>query len=81
MYTGFFKDMSTRDMFGVSSQPIHSPPPDDRDTQIRTGSTDLELGAFHRGLLTGDNSWQCFAQFLWQQPFLYQAAANPRGLR
>ena len=37
------------------------------------------LGAFHRGLLTGDNSWQYFSQIMWRQPFLYQSAADPQG--
>jgi hypothetical protein len=30
----------------------------DRDSQIGTGSTDLILGGFHRGMLSGDNAWQ-----------------------
>jgi hypothetical protein len=80
MYTGFFKDMSTGIMFGVKLPTgTFTAPGLDRDTQIGTGSTDLELGAFHRGLLTGDNAWQYFAQFLWRRPFLYQAAADPQG--
>ena len=80
MYTGFFKDMSTGIMFGVKLPTgTFTAPGLDRDTQIGTGSTDLELGAFHRGLLTGDNAWQYFGQFLWRRPFLYQAAADPQG--
>ena len=51
----------------------------DRDNQIGTGSTDLLLGAFHRGLLSGDNAWQYFSQIMWRQPFLYQSAADPQG--
>ena len=51
----------------------------DRDNQIGTGSTDLILGAFHRGLLSGDNAWQYFSTFVWRQPFLYQSAADPQG--
>ena len=80
MYTGFFKDMSTGIMFGVKlPSGTFTAPGFDRDTQIGTGSTDLLLGAFHRGLLTGDNAWQYFGQFLLRRPFLYQAAADPQG--
>ena len=80
MYTGFFKDMSTGIMFGVKlPSGTFTAPGLDRDTQIGSGSTDLLLGAFHRGLLTGDNAWQYFGQFLLRRPFLYQAAADPQG--
>ena len=80
MYTGFFKDMSTGIIFGVKLPTgTFTAPGLDRDTQIGTGSTDLLLGAFHRGLLTGDNAWQYFAQAMWRQPFLYQAAPDPQG--
>jgi hypothetical protein len=79
-YTGFFKDMSTGLMFGVKlPSGTFTAPGIDRDTQIGSGSTDLLLGAFHRGLLTGDNHWQYFSQVLLQRPFLYQAAADPQG--
>jgi hypothetical protein len=80
IYTGFFKDMSTGIMFGVKLPTgTFTAPGIDRDTQIGSGSTDLQLGAFHRGLLTGDNAWQYFGQFLLRKPFLYQAAADPQG--
>jgi len=80
MYTGFFKDMSTGITFGVKLPTgTFTAPGLDRDTQIGSGSTDLLLGAFHRGLLTGDNAWQYFSQIQWRQPFLYQAAADPQG--
>jgi hypothetical protein len=80
MYTGFFKDLSTGVIFGIKVPTgTFTAPGIDRDTQIGSGSTDLLLGGFHRGLLTGDNSWQYFGQFLWRQPFLYQAAADPQG--
>jgi hypothetical protein len=79
-YTGFFKDMSTGIQFGVKLPTgTFTAPGIDRDTQIGSGSTDLLIGAFHRGLLTGDNAWQYFGQFLLQRPFLYQAAADPQG--
>jgi hypothetical protein len=80
IYTGFFKDMSAGIMFGLKLPTgPYSAPGLDRDTQIGSGSTDLLLGAFHRGLLSGDNAWQYFSQFLWHQPFLYRAAADPQG--
>ncbi len=80
MYTGFFKDMSTGLMFGLKLPTgTFTAPGLDRDSQIGSGSTDLELGAFHRGMLSGDNAWQYFSQILARQPFLYQAAADPQG--
>jgi hypothetical protein len=80
IYTGFFKDMSTGIMLGVKLPTgTFTAPGLDRDNQIGTGSTDFEVGAFHRGLLTGDNAWQYFGQFLLRRPFLYQAAADPQG--
>jgi len=80
MYTGFFNDMSTGVMFGLKLPTgTFNAPGLDRDSQIGTGSTDLQVGAFHRGLLTGDNAWQYFGQVMWRQPFLYQAAADPQG--
>jgi hypothetical protein len=80
IYTGFFSDMSTGVQFGLKLPTgTFTAPGIDRDTQIGTGSTDLMLGGFHRGLLTGDNAWQYFYQIMWQQPFLYQNAVDPQG--
>jgi hypothetical protein len=80
MYTGFFNDMSTGVMFGFKLPTgTFTAPGIDRDTQIGSGSTDLLLGFFHRGLLTGDNAWQYFMQGMWRQPFLYRDAADPQG--
>jgi hypothetical protein len=80
MYTGFFKDMSTGVMFGLKLPTgTYTAPGLDRDTQIGSGSTDLILGGFHRGLITGDNAWQYFSQVRWQVPFLFRAAADPQG--
>jgi hypothetical protein len=80
MYTGFFQDMSTGIIVGVklptgTFQAFGM----DRDNQIGTGSTDLELGAFHRGLLSGDNAWQYFLQILGRQPLLTQAGFDPQA--
>jgi len=80
IYTGFFQDMSTGLEVGVKiPSGTYNAPGIDRDTQIGSGSTDLMLGAFHRGMLTGDNAWQYFGQVMWRQPFLYQDAADPQG--
>jgi hypothetical protein len=80
MYTGFFPDMSTGLIAGIKlPSGTYNAPGIDRDTQIGSGSTDLLLGGFHRGLLTGDNAWQYFMQAMWRQPFLYQDAADPQG--
>jgi hypothetical protein len=80
MYTGFFNDMSTGVVFGLKLPTApYSTPGFDRDNQIGSGSTDLILGAFHRGLITGDNHWQYFGQAAWRQPFLYRNTADPQG--
>lgn len=80
MYTGFFNDMSTGVIFGLKlPSGTYTAPGFDRDTQIGSGSTDLILGGFHRGLITGDNAWQYFYQATWRQPFLYWDAADPQG--
>jgi hypothetical protein len=80
IYTGFFKDMSTGIIFGLKLPTgTFTAPGIDRDTQIGSGSTDLMLGGFHRGMLSGDNAWQYFSQVMLLQPFLFQAAADPQG--
>jgi hypothetical protein len=77
MYTGFFSDMSTGVIFGLKLPTgVYTANGFDRDTQIGSGSTDLILGAFHRGMITGDNAWQYYSQIRWQQPFLYRAAVD-----
>jgi hypothetical protein len=78
MYTGLSPNMSNGILFGLKFPTgTFTAPGFDRDTQIGSGSTDLILGGFHRGLLTGDNAWQYFAQVRWLQPFLYQASYDP----
>jgi hypothetical protein len=78
MYTGFSKDMSTGIVFGLKLPTgTYTAPGLDRDTQIGTGSTDMILGAFHRGLITGDNAWQYFSQARVLLPFAYRSAINP----
>jgi len=80
MYTGFFNDMSTGLQLGLKlPSGTYTAPGLDRDNQIGSGSTDLLLGAFHRGLITGDNSWQYFSQVMWRQPFLYRPSLDPQS--
>lgn len=75
MYTGFSQDMSTGLMFGLKLPTgNYTAPGFDRDTQIGSGSTDLILGAFHRGMITGDNAWQYFAQTRILLPFAFRSA-------
>ena len=74
-YTGFFKDMSTGVIFGLKLPTgNYTAYGFDRDTQIGSGSTDLILGGFHRGMISGDNAWQYFGQIRYQQPFLYRSS-------
>jgi hypothetical protein len=75
MYTGFADDMSKGIIFGVKLPTgRYTEPGFDRDTQIGTGSTDLILGGFWRGMITGDNAWQYFSQFKYMQPVLTSKA-------
>jgi hypothetical protein len=78
MYTGLTKDMSTGLMFGLKLPTgEYAAPNFDRDTQIGSGSTDLILGVFHRGMISGDNAWQYFTQVKWMQPIAYNDSYNP----
>lgn len=80
VYTGFFSDLSTGLIFGFKLPTgTYNALGMDRDNQVGTGSTDLILGAFHRGLLSADNHWQYFSQFVWRQPFAYRQAVDPQG--
>jgi hypothetical protein len=80
VYTGLSPDMSNGLIFGLKlPTATFTAPGMDRDNQIGTGSTDLILGGFHRGLLSGDNAWQYFSQLMWRQPFAYKSAADPQG--
>ena len=77
MYTGLSKDMSKGLIFGVKLPTGSFAAPNfDRDTQIGTGSTDLILGGFVRGMITGDNAWQYFGQVKYDLPVLTQSTAD-----
>jgi hypothetical protein len=78
IYTGLSSDLSTGITFGVKLPTGDSTYPNfDPDTEIGTGSTDLLLGAYHLGALTGDNLWSYFASAQWQQPVAYKASYRP----
>lgn len=77
MYTGFSKDMSKGLIFGLKLPTgDYTAENFDRDTQVGSGSTDLILGGFWRGMLTGDNAWQYFGQIKYVQPLLTSSAFN-----
>jgi hypothetical protein len=74
MYTGFSDDLSKGLIFGLKLPTGNWKEFGfDRDSNIGTGSTDLILGGFWRGLLTGDNSWQYFVQTKLLLPVLTHA--------
>ncbi len=67
VYTGLSADLSTGLTFGVKLPTGSHTHEDafgdvDRDTEIGSGSTDLLLGAFHRGRFTQAPRWVWFAQ-------------------
>jgi hypothetical protein len=67
LYTGFSADLSSGLTFGVKLPTGSSTHNDafgdiDRDTEIGSGSTDLLLGAFHRGRLDRAPRWVWFTQ-------------------
>jgi hypothetical protein len=77
-YTGLSDDMSTGLTFGLKL-----PTGDfrasgfDRDTEIGSGSTDLLIGAYHRGVLTKDLNWNYFVQGVAQIPVALQGGYRP----
>jgi hypothetical protein len=80
IYTGFSPDLSSGVTLGLklpTGSDWFDPALVDRDTQIGTGSTDLLLGGFHRGLLSASGQWDWFAQFLLDVPTLTQNEYRP----
>jgi hypothetical protein len=82
IYTGFSDDLSGGLTFGVklpTGSYNHTDPAGgiDRDSQIGSGSTDLLLGAFHRGDLAGSLNWNWFAQAQLELPVLKQGGYRP----
>jgi hypothetical protein len=78
LYTGFSPDLSTGVSFGVklptgdSTYPYFDP-----DVQIGTGSTDLLLGAYHRGRLRADQRWSWFSSAQWDKPVAHKSSYRP----
>jgi hypothetical protein len=78
IYSGFSPDMSTGVTFGFKLPTgDYTYPNFDRDTEIGTGSTDVLLGAYHIGRLTGDGSWDWFINGELDQPFLISDGYRP----
>jgi hypothetical protein len=82
LYTGFSRDLSTGVNFGVKLPTGSYTHNDafgdiDRDSEIGTGSTDLLLGGFHRGLLSGDPRWTWFVQAELDLPVLSRDQYRP----
>jgi len=69
-YTGFSPDLSTGISFGLKlATGDWTYPNFDRDTQIGTGTTDLLLGGYHVGDLSGKNHLQWFTEILYDRAF------------
>lgn len=80
--TGFSPDLSTGLTFGLKLPSGSHTRNDaygdvDRDTEIGTGSTDILLGAFHRGSLGSGANWQWFLQGNLDQPVLFRDGYRP----
>jgi hypothetical protein len=78
VYSGFSDDMSTGLTFGLKlATGDFTYPNFDRDSSIGTGSTDLLLGGYHQGDLTGDNLFNWFVDGQMDLPFLTQDNYRP----
>jgi hypothetical protein len=82
IYTGLADDLSTGLSLGVKLPTGSYDHKDaagsiDRDVQIGSGSTDLLLGAFHRGDIAGSCNWNWFAQAQLDVPVLTQGDFRP----
>jgi len=78
VYSGFSPDMSTGLTFGIKF-----PTGDykyanfDRDIQTGSGSTNLLLGAYHRGQITTNNNWSWFVDGMLDQSVLITPDYRP----
>jgi len=78
VYTGFSPDMSSGLTFGLKLPTGDSNFPNfDPDTEIGSGSTDLLLGAFHRGHLSKDGKVGYFVRGQWQEPLQTKSNYRP----
>jgi len=81
MYTGLSEDMSTGLLLGLKLPSGDWTYPNfDRDTEIGTGSTDLDLGAYHQGTLPwslGEHQFKWFVQGYYDLPMFTQDHYKP----
>ncbi len=82
LYTGLASDLSTGLTLGVKLPTGSSTHEDafgdiDRDTEIGSGSTDLLLGAFHRGSFAQAPRWVWFTQAGLDLPVIIRDAYRP----
>jgi hypothetical protein len=82
IYTGFSPDMSTGIDFGFKLPTGDYTHNDafgdvDRDSELGTGSTDILLGGFHRGNLSGNIGLTWFAQALLDLPVVTRNEYRP----
>lgn len=78
VYSGFFEDRSTGVTVGLKfASGDFSDPNFDRDTAIGSGSTDLMLGAYHRGTFDSFGMWRYFLQGRYQFPLANQGGYRP----
>lgn len=78
IYSGFSDDMTTGLTLGVKLPTGSFTTPNfDRDTQIGTGSTDLLIGAYHRGTLVEETPFDWFVHGEWDQPVVIQDHYRP----
>jgi hypothetical protein len=82
VYTGLSPDMSTGLTFGLKLPTGDYTHNDaygdvDRDSEVGTGSTDVLLGGYQRGHLTGDGAWSWFLQAQLDLPVLERDSYRP----
>ncbi|MDE2183410.1 MAG: hypothetical protein KGJ78_10360 [Alphaproteobacteria bacterium] len=77
-YSGFSEDRDTGVTFGVKLPSGDFAYPNfDRDTEIGSGSTDITVGAYHRGSLDAMGNWRYFAQARYQAAVLQHGGYRP----
>lgn len=78
VYSGFFDDRSSGVTVGIKfASGDFSDPHFDRDTAIGSGSTDIMLGAYHRGAFDALGMWRYFVQGRYQFPLATQGGYRP----
>jgi hypothetical protein len=78
VYSGFSEDRDTGVTLGLKLPSGDFTYPNfDRDTEIGSGSTDVMLGAYHRGSLDVLDAWRYFAQVRYEVPFATQGGYRP----